>query len=158
MVNRIAAIDEGHKMSSHSRWLRRGVDGMNILGFRTREPKRDDETDRRRSSRLCAAIRKIELEVRSELTGLEARFRTASVRASFLLEAIENGQIGSDARLEELTHTIIACDARARELSRQADFLAALNTAAASLASPTGLAEVSHSPELNIKCASPCAQ
>jgi hypothetical protein len=117
---------------------------VRIVGFQIRQPKRDGETDGQRRERLCAAIQGLELEVRSEMTGIQTRCETASVSAAFLLEAIENGQKGFDVRLAELSRTIIACEERTRELSRQLDFLAGLYVTASLFGDAPEPAENSH--------------
>ncbi len=92
-----------------------------IFGFRSRDPARDKQTDLARFDRLAKLLDQITAEIAAEKTGLEARYRSKSTNAAFLVESMENGS-ASASKLSEvgnLTKSILNCEQRIAELVRQ---------------------------------------
>jgi hypothetical protein len=98
---------------------------MPILNFRTRSPERDDATDARRFDRLARLLNELTDEISVERSGLERRYRSATTDAAFLVEAMENDGATerSNARVEDLTASIMNCERRLETLSHQASVL-----------------------------------
>lgn len=92
-----------------------------MFGFRTRNKTRDRETDVSRQRRLVRLLDDIIAEIRSEGEGLEARYRLQTEQAAFLADALANERTASTEwdRVDRLTTSIIAYDARRKALSRQ---------------------------------------
>ena len=70
---------------------------------------------------LAKLFEQIAVEIEAERAGLENRYRTKATNAAFLVEAMENGST-SDRRsseVSELTKSILNCERRIAELSRQ---------------------------------------
>lgn len=105
---------------------------MELRGiFRTRHPDRNRRTDADRRKRLCAAIDAMQTEIRFELNGIRRRYEATSTNAAFLFDAIENGESDSETRLDELSASMKAYEARVGELAGQIAFLSGLREAAA---------------------------
>lgn len=92
-----------------------------IFGFRSRDPARDRQTDLQRFDRLAKLFDQIAVEIETEKTGLENRYRSTAANAAFLVEAMENGSAsaskGSDVSV--MTNSILNCERRIAELARQ---------------------------------------
>jgi hypothetical protein len=97
------------------------------LVFRTRAKSRDDETDRSRLDALQNALSSISAQIKSEHTGLSARYSHFIDTAAFTEVALENGSGQSTVkRLSELSGSITACSGRLGALEAQQTFLAAI--------------------------------
>ena len=92
-----------------------------IFGFRTRSADRDGATDAGRLARMKALIAQVAAEIEAESTGLEKRCRNEATDAGFLVEAIDNDEVSarSEARVEELTSSLLRGERRLATLSRQ---------------------------------------
>ena len=92
-----------------------------IFGFRSRDPARDKQTDLARFDRLAKLLDQIAAEIAAEKTGLEARYRSKSTNAAFLVESMENGSASASKQSEvgNLTKSILNCEQRIAELVRQ---------------------------------------
>lgn len=91
--------------------------------FRTRNPQRDRDTDRRRLNRLVTLLRAIIEEMAAERDGLEARQRRTEQEAAFSMLAFEDGGDGcmSD-RVNELTASLMEATERLKSLEGQMAF------------------------------------
>jgi hypothetical protein len=99
-----------------------------IFGFRSRDPARDRQTDIARLDRLAKLFEQIAAEIEAEKAGLESRYRKTATNAAFLVEAMENGS-ASERRSSEvsaLTDSILNCERRIAELSRQGGMMSGL--------------------------------
>lgn len=93
--------------------------------FRTRDPRRDRDTDRGRISRLCAFLDGLHAEIENERDGLRRRYESVETRAAFSQQALEDEQAGPEmsAAVEEMTRTMINYTRRLAELEEQAAFV-----------------------------------
>lgn len=100
-------------------WKANGM--ASIFSFRSRDPARDKQTDLARFDRLAKLLDQITAEIAAEKTGLEARYRSKSTNAAFLVESMENGSASASKLSEvgELTKSILNCEQRIAELVRQ---------------------------------------
>jgi acetolactate synthase regulatory subunit len=97
---------------------------MAFFGFRVRNPGRDSETDKRRTDRLLRIVSDITDEISAERQGLQRRYHTAATDAGFAVEAMNNATSGTDDRVEELSATIMSCERRIAQLTRQLEEIA----------------------------------
>lgn len=97
---------------------------MNAWSFRIRSKDRDRDTDRRRLDRLAEMSTSLFHEARREREGIRRRYEAAVGDAAFAMEAqtAENDQRKLDGRIDDLTETVLSCEARLRDLDVQADF------------------------------------
>lgn len=112
-------------------------------GFRTRDPLRDDRTDKGRIERLGAAIDGLLGEIEAERRGLRRRYDEECTDAGFLLARMEDetGAIPSSGRLNELTRSILQCERRLERLSRQGTFMRQLRNSVERLAADRPFSE-----------------
>ena len=68
-------------------------------------------------------LERMAAEIEAERAGLEKRYRSQVSDAGFLVEALENGDAsaGSGTREQALASSIMRCEQRLAELSRQKD-------------------------------------
>ncbi|AZN72623.1 hypothetical protein D5400_16300 [Georhizobium profundi] len=97
---------------------------MNAWNFRIRSRDRDKETDRRRLDRLAELSTTLFHEVRRESDGIRRRYEAAVGDAAFAMEAqaAESDQRKLEGRIDDLTDTVLSCEARLRDLDVQAEF------------------------------------
>ena len=117
-----------------------------IFGFRSRDPARDKQTDLARFDRLAKLLDQITAEIAAEKTGLEARYRSKSTNAAFLVESMENGS-ASASKLSEvgnLTKSILNCEQRIAELVRQTSRMKELRHSLDAIVDENGQGSDSH--------------
>lgn len=94
------------------------------LKHKSRNPERDQNTDRARLTRLTSTLSAIVEEIRSEEAGLRTRYESETADACFL-EAAEEGEGSStilDARMEDVTASLLHSEKRLRNLALQLAF------------------------------------
>lgn len=94
-----------------------------MLGFRTRSPERDMQTDLRRKARLHAVLTALRDEVAGEKGALERRLEGAMADAAFAACAEENDDGTVAGRVETLGKEIINARARLGRLETQLTLL-----------------------------------
>ncbi|ESY11306.1 hypothetical protein NKK48_19885 [Mesorhizobium sp. C386A] len=117
-----------------------------IFGFRSRDPARDKQTDLARFDRLAKLLDQITAEIAAEKTGLEARYRSKSTNAAFLVESMENGSASASKLSEvgELTKSILNCEQRIAELVRQTSRMKELRHSLDAIVGEDGQSSDSH--------------
>ncbi len=100
-----------------------------MLGFRTRNPLRDRQTDETRLERLRRTLTDITGELEKEKAGFQARYERASTDAAFSQQALEDGRSDESIsiRIDELTASLITYSNRIATLDRQLAFMAQLD-------------------------------
>lgn len=93
--------------------------------FRTRSAGRDSDTDRTRHERLVRLVDDIVQEITRERSGLEARYQEACTSAGFALDDGDPQNAARQARVDELSTTVMACERRLATLTRHLGSLAA---------------------------------
>lgn len=98
------------------------------MGFRTRNPDRDRDTDRERFGRMLSAIESTRAAIAAEREGLQRRYKAVSNDAGFLDNAIDNGETSPEnaAKIDQMATTMINYERRVADLSRQIETLDAL--------------------------------
>ncbi|MBN9241955.1 MAG: hypothetical protein J0I98_04095 [Mesorhizobium sp.] len=93
--------------------------------FRTRDPRRDRETDAARAGRLRAFLDEMRLEIEHERDGLRGRYESVTARAAFSQQALDHDEAGPDmaSSVDELTRTMIDYTRRLDALEAQAAFV-----------------------------------
>ncbi|GLS31508.1 hypothetical protein SAMN04488498_102106 [Mesorhizobium albiziae] len=96
-----------------------------MLGFRTRNPDRDRETDAARIQKLRQALFDVRSELEGEKVGLQGRYETASADAAFSQQAMEEGRGSPEisTRIDDLTTSLINYSRRIATLDRQSAFI-----------------------------------
>jgi hypothetical protein len=96
-----------------------------MLGFRTRNPDRDRETDAARIQKLRQALFDVRSELEAEKVGLQGRYETASADAAFSQQAMEEGRGSPEisTRIDDLTTSLINYSRRIATLVRQSAFI-----------------------------------
>lgn len=117
-----------------------------LFGFRSRDPARDKQTDLARFDRLAKLLDQITAEIAAEKTGLEARYRSKSTNAAFLVESMENGSASARKLSEvgELTKSILNCEQRIAELVRQTSRMKELRHSLDAIVGEDGQSSDSH--------------
>ena len=117
-----------------------------IFGFRSRDPARDKQTDLARFDRLAKLLDQITAEIAAEKTGLEARYRSKSTNAAFLVESMENGSASASKQSEvgNLTKSILNCEQRIAELVRQTSRMKELRHSLDAIVDENGQGSDSH--------------
>lgn len=112
---------------------------MSLFNFRTRSSARDEATDARRFDRLTRLLNELTDEISVERAGLERRYKSATTDAAFLVEAMQNEDASerSRARVDVLTASILGCESRLTDLSRQQAVLNDLRMSLTELAKKT---------------------
>ena len=107
-----------------------------MLGFRTRNPLRDRQTDETRLERLRRTLTEIADELEKEKAGFQARYERASTDAAFSQQALEDGRSDEliSVRIDELTVSLITYSNRIAALDRQLAFMAQLGVEVAEFA------------------------
>lgn len=92
--------------------------------FRTRDPRRDRETDLSRLDRLVGLLNQLQAEIDAERAGLADRYNEAQSAAAYALDAFENGD-GDElsSRADELGRHTERYRMRIEALKVQEDFL-----------------------------------
>lgn len=93
--------------------------------FRTRDPRRDRETDAARAGRLRAFLDELRLEIEDERDGLRGRYESVTARAAFSQQALDHDEAGPGmaSSVDELTRTMIDYTRRLDALEAQAAFV-----------------------------------
>jgi len=101
--------------------------------FRTRDPRRDRESDAARALRLRAFLDDLHAEIEHERDGLRGRYESVTTRAAFSQQALEQDEAGPGmaSSIDELTRTMIDYTRRIAALEAQAVFVNGLREHAA---------------------------
>jgi len=93
--------------------------------FRTRNPRRDRETDAARALRLRAFLDDFRAEIEREHDGLRDRYESVTTRAAFSQQALEHHEAGPGmaSSVDQLTRTMIDYTRRLATLEAQAAFV-----------------------------------
>ncbi len=93
--------------------------------FRTRDPGRDRETDAARALRINAFLADLLTEIERERDGLRGRYESATARAAFSQQALEDDGAGPEmaASVDRITRTMIDFTRRLDMLEAQAAFV-----------------------------------
>ncbi|MHA6686713.1 hypothetical protein [Mesorhizobium sp. A556] len=93
--------------------------------FRTRNPRRDRDTDAARAGRLRAFLDDLVTEIEHERDGLRGRYESVTVRAAFSQQALEQDEAGPEmaSSVDQLTQTMIDYTRRLDALGQQAAFV-----------------------------------
>ena len=98
-----------------------------MFGFRTRNPKRDHQTDLDRYNQLISLIEKLHAEMVGERTGMQTRYRNTEASAAFAMEALENGDgVRLSEKVDELTLDLRRYHARISSLDKQVAFIGSI--------------------------------
>lgn len=93
--------------------------------FRTRDPRRDRETDAARTARLQAFLDEMRAEIEKERDGLRGRYRAVTERAAFSQQALELDEAAPEmsSSVDQLTRTMIDYTKRLAALEEQVAFV-----------------------------------
>ena len=96
-----------------------------VRPFRTRDPRRDRETDAARTARLHAFLDEMRAEIEQERDGLQGRYKAVTERAAFSQQALELDEAGPEmsSSVDQLTRTMIDYTKRLAALEAQVVFV-----------------------------------
>lgn len=98
-----------------------------MFGFRTRNPKRDHQTDLVRFNQLISVIESMHADMVGERTGMQTRYRNTEASAAFAMEALENGDGAKlSEKVDELTLDLRRYHARIASLDKQVAFIGSI--------------------------------
>jgi hypothetical protein len=98
---------------------------LSNLSFRTRSAGHDRDTDRKRHERLVRLLDEIVQEITSERRGLQRRYDEACRCAGFALDDDSPRNSSTQARVNDLSTTVMACEHRLATLTMHLESLAA---------------------------------
>jgi hypothetical protein len=93
--------------------------------FRTRNRRRDRDTDAARAGRLRAFLDDLLTGIEHERDGLRGRYESVAARAAFSQQALEQDEAGPEmaSSIDQLTRTMIDYRRRLDALGQQAAFV-----------------------------------
>ncbi|WP_260902637.1 hypothetical protein [Chelativorans salis] len=111
------------------------------MGFRIRSEERDRYADCERIAMLDRVLDEIEMELLAEKAGFQKRYESAAVTAAFAQQHYEDEvhDIRTLAKVDDLTRSLKAFDARIAALDNQIDLVTALRRTVRSFAAEYGI-------------------